>query len=198
MQHPSLRRFLPPAALALFVGELLLMLVSWLWSAAFPMSGVRSLLSGEGLRWLLGRFADVLASPLLVWLLLLAMAYGCLHESRLLHYHGSYRESRARLLALLLLLAYVAVVVLLAAVPHAVLLSATGRLWPSPFSASLVPLLAFVVTSISAFYGLVAGHFQGLRAVYDALLYGICRGAPWLLFYVLLMQLYESLWFVLP
>ena len=37
-----------------------------------------------------------------------------------------------------------------------------------------------------------------LRAVYDAVLLGIRQGAPLFLFYVLLVQIYESLLFVLP
>ena len=45
-------------ALALVLAQLLLMLGSWLWSAALPLSGVRSMLSGEGIRWFLGHFAD--------------------------------------------------------------------------------------------------------------------------------------------
>jgi len=37
-----------------------------------------------------------------------------------------------------------------------------------------------------------------VTAVYDSLLSGIRSGAPWLLFYVLLAQFYESLRYVLP
>jgi len=189
---------LPYIALALFVCELLLMLVSWLYSAAFPASGVRSLLAGEGLRWLFGHFAHMLASPVLVDLLLLAMAVGTLRQSRLLHFGSTYRESRARLMTLLLLLIYVALLLSLTLLPHAVLLSATGRLWPSPFSNSLLPVTALAVITLSAFYGVVAGHFSGIGKVYDSLLYGIQQAAPLILFYILLTQLYESLMFVLP
>ena len=94
------------------------------------------------------------------------------------------------------IIALVAVIVLLSAVPHAVLLSATGRLFPSPFSQSLVPVVAFSVTLLSAFYGMVSGNLETLPRVYDALLDGIRRAAPLLLFYILLMQIYESLCYV--
>ena len=69
-------KLLPYAALALFVAEMLLCLVSWIVSVLLPESGVRSAFSGEGLRWLMGHYAEFLASPLLAWLLLLSMAYG--------------------------------------------------------------------------------------------------------------------------
>ena len=129
-----MKRFLPQIALTLVLAQLLLMLGSWLWSAALPLSGVRSMLSGEGIRWFLGHFAEIVASPVLVWLLLLAMAYGAV--------------VRSRGVSVVFLVIYVGIVLLLTVVPHAVLLSASGLLWPSPFSASLVPLVAFGVKSL--------------------------------------------------
>ena len=202
-----MKRFLPHIVLTLFVAQLLLMVGSWLYSAAYPMSGVRSMLSGEGLRWFLGHFADMLATPQLVYILLLSMGYGTLRHSgirsalsplrggvrRLL----AYREQRALTITLLLLAVYVVVVLLLTAVPHALLLSATGRLWPSPFSASLVPLVAFGMVVAGVVYGVVAGRYVTLSDVCCALLKGLEAGTPWLLLYVLAAQLYESLLYVI-
>lgn len=197
-------------ALVLLVGQVLLMLVSWLVSAALPGSGIRSLLSSEGLRWFMGRFAQLTATPWLVWLVLLSMAWGCLvHSGLLIGARGmvrgarerqplGYRERRALMLSLLLLAVIVGVMLLLTAVPHAVLLSAVGSLWPSPFSASLVPVIAFSITLVSAFYGLVAGRFESFADVYRAAVDGIRQGAPLFVFYVLVIQIYESLRFVLP
>ena len=194
----KVKKMLPYMALVLLVMQLLLMLGSWFYSAAFPMSGVRSLLSGEGMRWLLGHFSDIMATPVLVGLLLLSMGYGCLYKSGLLCVNGSYRESRARMITLLLLLIIVGVMLLLVVVPHAVLLSATGTLWPSPFSASIIPVVAFSGVLLGAVYGIVSGHFTGLHDIFDSLLYGISMGAPLLLFYILLNQIYESVLFVIP
>ena len=174
------------------------MLVSWLLAAAIPTSGVRSLLSSEGLRWLLGHFSSMLGTPVLLCLLLLLMAYGSLKGCGILHFKSSYRQSRALIITLLLLVTYVGVIVLLVMIPHAVLLSATGSLWPSPFSAAIVPLIAFGVTLLSAVYGYVAGRYCNMSDVYQSLINGIRYGAPWLLFYVLLGQIYYSLQFILP
>lgn len=193
-----MKKYLPHIALALVVVQLLLMLVSWLLSAAFPMSGIRSLLSSEGLRWLMGHFSHIMGTPLLVWLLLCSMAWGCLIRSGLLLRPVTFRERRAQLMALLLLTVIVGVMLLLIVVPHAVLLSAVGGLWPSPFSASLVPVIAFSATLVSSFYRLVSGRFDTISDVYNALLHGIHQGAPFLLFYVLVTQIYKSLLFVLP
>ncbi len=193
-----MKRLLPHLAVALLIIQLLIMFVSWLLSAAFPMSELRSLLSSEGLRWFFGQFSTFLARPSLIGLLLLTMAWGVLRHSGVLTYRASYRESRARMMTLLLLIVYISVVLLMTIVPHAVLLSATGHLWPSPFSRSVVPIIAFSVLSLSAFYGTIAGYYDAIVDVYNAILYGIRQGAPLLLFYILLMQIVESLRFVWP
>ena len=174
------------------------MLVSWLLAAAIPTSGVRSLLSSEGLRWLLGHFSDMLGTPVLLCLLLLLMAYGSLKGCGILHFKSSYRHSRALIITFMLAVFYVGAIVLLVMIPHAVLLSATGSLWPSPFSAAIVPLLAFGVTLLSAVYGYVADSYRTMSDVYQSLIDGIREGAPWLLFYVLSGQIYYSLKFILP
>ena len=193
-----MKKYLPHIAFLLFAAQLLLMLVSWLLSAAIPASGVRSLLSSEGLRWFLGHFSDVLGTPVLLCLLLLLMAYGSLKNCGILQFKSSYRQSRALIITLLLFVVYVGVIVLLVMIPHAVLLSATGSLWPSPFSAAIVPLFAFGVTLLSAVYGYVSGSYCNMSDVYQSLIDGIRNGAPWLLFYVLLGQIYYSLQFIMP
>ena len=192
-----MKKLFPYIALALALAQLLLILTSWVWSAAMPLIGVRSMLSSEGIRWYLGHFAELMASPFLVWLLLGAMAYGAVVRCRSLQ-GNSYRSSRARLISMVFLVIYVGVVLLLTVSPHAVLLSASGLLWPSPFSASLVPITAFGILMAAILYGVVAGTFQTLSEVYDSLVYGLRQCAPLLPIYVLFMQLFESFRFVLP
>ena len=70
-------------ALALLLTEVALLLLSWLLSATMAEEGVRSLLSPEGVRFLLGGFTSFLQKPLLIWLLLLSMAWGCIQGSGL-------------------------------------------------------------------------------------------------------------------
>ena len=108
----------------------------------------------------------------------------------------NYRERRAFLIGGGVLLVCVVSLLLLTVVPHAVLVSATGGYFPSPFSYSLIPFLSFSICAFSIVYGLIAGTFQTLRDVYDSLLYGIRWAAPCVLFYILFIQFYESLRFV--
>lgn len=185
-------------ALTLLILELVLVFVSWLLSATMT-AGVRPLLSNEGVRWLCGHFVDVVLSPLLAWILLLGMACGVLVKSRLPHaivHHESYRERLALRVSFVVLTGYVAIVVWMIAVPQALLLSATGSLWPSPFSRALVPLVAFGSSLVAVCYGSLSHTFSSLSSVTDAFAWGIAKAAPLLLLYVLAIQFYESLHFV--
>ena len=83
-------------------------------------------------------------------------------------------------------------------IPHAVLLSATGSLWPSPFSAAIAPMCAFGIMLLSVVFGYVAGTYRNMSDVYQSLIGGIRDGASVLLFYVLVGQLYYSLLFIMP
>ena len=186
----------------LLIAELALILLSWILSAA-GVEGVRSLLSGEGVRWFVGDFARMVASPLLTWLLLLMIAVGTFLRSGLSSlWHErrpriiSYRDRTAFRVSLVLLVAYVAAILLLTVVPHAVLLSASGSLFPSPFSRSLIPFVAFGITLVSIAFGLISGRMQSLSDILAALTYGIQRFAPLLILYIFCIQLYQSLRFV--
>lgn len=200
-----MRRLYTWMVCTLAVAQLLLVLLSWLLSAAMT-EGVRSMLSGVGVRWFFGSFVDVLASPWLVWLLLLAMAGGSLWESRLLHVAvrrpaksnaaPNYRQRVALLTVVAFLLLYVAAIVALTAIPHAVLLSATGRLFPSAFSRALVPVVAFGVAVAGMVFGLMSGRFQTVADAVASLSNGVSRYAPLFLLYILAAQLLASLHFV--
>ncbi len=179
----------------LIVAELLLVVLSWLFSATLT-ADVRPLLSSEGVRWFFAHFVDGLSSPLLVWIILLAMAFGVLRHSGLLAHRPQQRRGLGLRVTLLLLLIYVAIILLLSVWPHAVLLSAMGSLWHSPFSRALVPIIAFGVILCSMTYGFTVRTFTSLANVCKAFVDGLCLATPLLVIYVLAMQFYESLRYV--
>ena len=126
------RDILSYAVAFLIIAQVLLVLVSWLLSASMT-EGVHSLLSSEGIRWFVGQYVSMLASPLLVWLLLLSMAFGCLRgcglkESRTRRSNPflRYRELAALRLSIVILILYVLLILSMTVIPHAVLLSTTN------------------------------------------------------------------------
>ena len=186
--------------LLMVIAETLLVILSWLLSA-MRVEGVRSLLSSEGIRWFFSSFNDLVASPVLVWLLVLMCALGCLQKSRVTTVYGgkktiNFRDRLALYVALAFLLIYVVIIILLTLMPHAILLSATGHLFPSAFSRSLVPIIAFGICIFSVAFGLMAGVMQNLTDILQALSFGIAKGAPLIVFYLFAVQLVGCLRFV--
>ena len=192
-----MHKIIPRIALLLLAAECVLVLLSWLLEAT-QTEGVRSLLSSEGLRWYFGQYVAVLLKPQLIWLLLLSGAFGTLWKSGLVDYRASnYRRHFAIRLSLLVFVLLLAGLLLLAFLPSGLLLSSTGRLWPSPFSRALVLLLTLVVVMASATFGLLFRTFTKPTDVFNAFSWGIGQCAPLFVLYILALHLYESLRYVL-
>ncbi len=186
--------------LSVVIAETLLVILSWLLSA-MRVEGVRSLLSSEGIRWFFSSFNNLIASPVLVGLLLLLCALGCLQKSRVADIFGgektiNFRDRLALYVALAFLLIYVLIIALLTLMPHAILLSATGHLFPSAFSRSLVPIIAFGITLFSVAFGMMAGVMRNLSDILQALSFGIAKGAPLIVIFLFASQLVGCLRFV--
>ena len=194
------KRFMAFTALVLLLAELVLILLSWI-LFAIGEEEVRSLLSSEGIRWFVGGFTTMVSSPLLVWLIILLMAFGAFQKSGLISltdasYQMTYRDKTALRVAIVFLLAYIVVILLLTVIPHAILLSATGALFPSPFSRSIVPLTAFGIALVSIIYGIMSGRLRDIKDILDALSFGISKGAPVFVLYILIIQFVRSMLFV--
>ncbi len=192
-------RLLGVVCFSLLLAEALLVILSWLLSAMM-MEGVRSLLSSEGIRWYFGSFTTMMASPLLVWLLLILSALGCVQQSGVVELSQArpitYRKRIALRVAFVFLVIYVAIIGLLTLMPHAILLSATGELFPSAFSRSLVPIVAFGFILFSVSFAMVAGHVRTFSDILQLVSFGIAKGAPFVIVLILFIQIWESIRFV--
>ena len=207
-RHSTFTRWCYTGAVICLLFQGILILASWLWTAARPESDVHSLLSSVGIRWFFGSFAGNEASVLLVWLILLSMAWGTFLQSgmaeavRNVVRRQPYKLGSQKLLALEfaagLLVIELIVMLLLIFMPHAVLLSVTGNMFPGPFSASIIPAFSFMIVSSSVFYGMMGDNLHTLTEVCDCLC--SCRKwiMPLLLFYVTARELWCSLCYVLP
>ena len=134
--------------------QVLLFILSWIFSA-MRLEGVRSLLSSEGIRWFFGAFAGNVASSWLVSLLLILIALGALQKSGIFDGGRGYRDRIALRVSIIVLCLFGMVVGLLTLPPHAILLSATGELFPSAFSRSLLPIITFAVSLFAVVFGMM-------------------------------------------
>ena len=202
--------------LVLLVSQLALILLSWLVTAAFPELPMRSVLSSEGIRWFFGSFVSNQLSPLLIYFIMAVMAVGACVRSRLYdalretlsntrsslttssnHQHKvHYREKVGLRIALVEFIVYVIIMILLTAVPHAILLSVTGQLFPSSFSSSFIPSLSLIIIIMSLTYGVASGTIDSVAKMHKILVGGLEVGSKLVPTYVVGIQLYMSIRYV--
>lgn len=193
-------------SLALALLQVALVFLSWLLTAAMPDVSMRSLISSGGARWFFGEFVDNLSGPSLVSLVVIFIAWGGLSASGLwqalwsvAYERSSHITSRQRFALRgcgLLFVIEVVVVMLLTLLPHAVLLSVMGELFPGSFSAGLIPTIAFMLVTVSVSYGMLSGRLRGLYDVGQCLCSAGSQLMPLLLLYIFACQLYHSLIYV--
>ncbi len=193
------RRWLHTAAIGIIIGYIVIILGSWLWSAAMPSSSIRTLLSESGIRWFFGTFVmNLINTPLLVWIVLLDISIGTCLRSCLWSTVKLLAKSPSKLntlqkrglrFAIELLAFEICIISLLIFPRHAILLSVTGDLYPSSASVCLVPIVAFMILSSSISYGLLSGNLHGYRDAVECTLKGGENLKVILCFYVLLIEL---------
>ena len=140
MKEILYKRILAYTAFILSVLMVALVFTSWLLSAMMREGIVRSILTSEGVRWFFSSFVDNLASPFLVWLVLVSFAVNAVRSSGVLRCRlSTYRQRVALWLVAIEMVVLVVLMLLLTLVPHAILRSVTGVLCPGPFAQSLIP-----------------------------------------------------------
>ena len=177
----------------LMLAQIVLVLASWLITAAMPDVFPRSLLSPEGIRWFFGTFTANLQSPWLVWLLLISIAWGTLRASGLLNYDDRvYRQRNALRLVCLEFALFIGVMLLLTLIPHAILLNVMGGYASSSFSRSILPYICFMIIVMALSFGVISQRLNGIEAMGEAMADGIRLSAPLFIIYILVIQLYSS------
>lgn len=199
--HRRTGKYIARLALVLGVFQLIAVLGSWIFKAVNPELPLRSLLSAEGIRWMVGSIGDNLAGRGLVWLLLGSMAFGSVKFCGILDVPRKWKamsfwDRFGVMVALAELLVIVVLTLLLTVLPHAVLLGVTGNLYPSSFSKSLFFIVCLSVCLISVSFGVVSSRLRSLEEVCDCLVAGIAYTLPLWLIYVLAIELYASLQFI--
>ena len=191
-------------AVVLMALQLLLILLSWILDASSSSPSINSLLSEEGIRWFIGQYTFFLTTPVLLWLLLLSIAWGSYRESgmgtviRMMTHRKkvSFRQRFSLRVSVIICLLLIILVVLLTAVPHAILLRSTGHLFPSSFSKAIIPIIAFIITVVSVSYAIMIGKVKTVGALMHTLTVGIEDALPLFIIYIFAMQLVQSIIFV--
>lgn len=190
--------------LALIIAQIFVIFGSWVWSAATPESNIRSLLSSSGIRWFFGTFTANIGSTLLVWIIILDIAVGSCIESGMLNgfkrlFSGDiHPQQRSGLRAALSLLIIEILILLILTLPaHAILLSITGTLFPSSFSVSIIPTVAFIAITMSVSYGLFSGTLHNYKDTFNCIFKGGSNLKALLIIYILAAELFYMVIYVI-
>lgn len=187
---------------AFVILQVLLVFFSWIITAVFPDIHMRSLLSAEGIRWMLGEFTSNMNASYLGLFLILCITVGSIYHSHFINIFskknkGAYRRRLAIRIVCTEFVVCLAVMLLLTIVPHAILLSISGELYDSSFSRSIIPYCCMTICLMSISYGFATGAVRNLAELTDNLTYGISRRASLILLYIVATQFLFSMMYVL-
>lgn len=181
--------------LLLLIAEAALVFVSWLLSTMMT-DGVRSLLSAEGIRWFVGDYLNIVSHRSVICIILFFMSIWVFYKTKMSMSSQNFREYFAFRVAVIVLLLYIGVFVALTVMPHAILLSATGELYNSPFSRAIVPAAFFGLLLLSAVYRLVLKGTASINELFWDVTQGISISAPILIIWMVFLHLYASYHYV--
>lgn len=189
----------------ILVITVLLVCLSWLLSVVGEP--VRNLLSPEGIRWIFSNASSGFMNEPFSYFLQFVLMIGAFRASGLTHALGSllrwpgciaatYRQRRALFFSGVIALVYVGIILLLVFLPHAVLLSATGNLFPSPFSEGLVWATTTGVMLIALVYGTMSNTLRTFQEVIHVFYAGLEYYAVWIVVAILAAEFYAALDYV--
>lgn len=171
---------------------------------------VNNIMSSEGLRWsFLNALSNVLKEPL-IYLIGFLITVGAYKRSglnvalaRLLTGRWRrrplpFRQRRALWFALLLTLLFVSFMATLVLLPQGVLVSVTGRIFPSPFSRGLVPAFMVAMVLVSVTYGVIGNTLRTFHEVMQSVYCGLGEYAGWVMVYLLGAHSYACLMYIFP
>lgn len=198
MRNKRLLKIISYTTVVLALCQILLILISWFVTSAMPDLNMHSLLSSEGIRWFLGQFTHNIASPLLAWITVISVAYGCLIASGLLEIkrHMEIRQKLAIRFVSIEVVLFIAIIILLTEMPHAVLLSVDGHVFSGNFTMCIIPYISFAIMVISSTYSISIGKISSIPSLFTMMCDGIKKAAPIYIIYIIAAQLYYSVLFV--
>ena len=195
-------RYLCGWALAFFLMTVALALFSWIGSI-YGIAEVQSLLSAEGVRWMLSHaVTNYVQTPALGVVFVFMMGLGLVSRSGLFDVLKrairkdkklSRKERRALGLSFIAGISYVLVVLVAMVLPWNLLLSATGSWIHSPFSKGFVYILSVGLGMSGMVYGYASDAFRKVGDVVEAMSCLISRHAAYFVILFFTVQFFSSL-----
>lgn len=189
---------MPHAITILSFTTLLVAFISWIGSIyGWP---VQSLLSPEGIRWLLRNVDENFYQAPFVSIFILLIGAGLSQASGLfgtlrqrircisLHKPLSRKQERALLLSLISVVAYLLLIGIATFSPLAILLGVTGTLDRSPFIEGLVPLISLAFCISGIVYGIASGQFRNDKDIIQGMGSLLAKAISYFIFLLIASQ----------
>ena len=188
-------------SLTFFLLTVVLTLFSWI-ASVYGVGEVQSLLSAEGIRWMLGHVVEnYMHAPALGIVLVLFMGMGigiraglygalkrfCRKEKQL-----SRKERRALVASVVTLGLYVVLIGVTLLLPWNFLYSVTGSWSHSPFVKGLVYILSVGIGLAGMVYGYVSDVFRGWKDIVGGMSLLISRSASYFVTLFFIVQFFSS------
>lgn len=187
---------------AMLTVEMGIIVGSWIVSVILPEKGIISLISHEGIRWMVGELPEKLASEVLLWIILSAMSWGLFRNVFLRIPKNSgvseYSERIAIHATVIITLIITMAVGYLLFGPDSILLSATGTFQGSSIAAGIVPLICLSVSIIVSTYGLFSGRLGSMERIFKAMSGGVYDAIPYIILYLATATVIYSLVYIIP
>lgn len=175
---------------------------SWIGSI-YGIGEVQSLLSAEGIRWILSHVVEnYVCCPAFGIVLFVLMGVGIMDKAGLLdtlkrlcqrEKQLSRKERRALVLSVIALFLYVMLFVIVMLLPWNFLLSATGKWYSSPLSKGIVYVLSVGLGISGMVYGYTADVFSRLSDIVEAMSTLIARYAGYFVVLLFVVHFFSSL-----
>lgn len=187
------------------IAEVFIIFLSWMLCTVYPEIQIRSLLSDEGIRWLFGHITDNISGAIIIYIIMVGMACGAIKSSgfierikRLARHKEEmdYRDKMAFITICTELTLYILSMILLAFTPHATLLSATGNLYPSSFSVSIIPSLCSIICLMMWTFAFFTKSINSIYSCISSLVDGIKAFALLIVAYIFICQLIQTLYYI--
>lgn len=187
---------------SLVLMQILTILSSWIVSAVWPSLGIKSLLSGSGLRWLLCNMPFNLSNHYFIYFLLWSIfggtfVYSGLPKKIIMFSKNDFRERFAINIFFLIVIVAILVGVILAIFPHSSFLGVTGHIYPGPYLSSLMLLFGLAIFGGSMAFLFLSGKVSDWKEAEKACVFGLQSVAPVVIIYFLLKALVEMVRFAI-
>lgn len=168
MVKESAKKLIRSVLRAYVLGTAVLIVLLWLvsWLMGIYIDGVESVLTSNGIRWLVGNLMENFKSMPLAEIICGLMGVSVLRESgivKLFDGHISLKQKRAIQITAVFIAVFALLFSLLLLLPDAILLSAFGGLDNSPLMKGLYGIVMLFVLLIGNIYGYTSGRFVNLH-----------------------------------